>query len=69
MKISIEAYKWDEFILKYWSTPDWQHLRFGQAFYNYFDLHKMKQTKELDMLYNSDNDKASKLIHSMFEIH
>ena len=68
MKISIEAKEWDNFI-EQWSTPDWRHLRFGQAFYNYFNLHKMKQTKELDMLYNSDADEASKLIHSMFEIH
>lgn len=69
MKISIEAKEWDNFI-EQWSTPEWcRNLRFGQAFYNYFNLHKMKQTKELDMLYNSDSDKASKLIHSMFEIH
>ena len=69
MKISIEAKEWDNFI-KQWSTPEWhRNLRFGQAFYNYFNLYKMKQTKELDMLYNSDGDEASKLIHSMFEIH
>ena len=69
MKISIEAKEWDKFI-EQWGTPEWhRNLRFGQAFYNYFNLYKMKQTKELDMLYNSDGDKASKLIHSMFEIH
>jgi len=34
-------------------NEEWQeHLRFGQAFYNYLDLGKMTQTPFHDKLYN-----------------
>jgi len=35
------------------ANEEWQkHLRYGQALYNYLDLHKMNQTPFLDKLYN-----------------
>lgn len=69
MKISIEAKEWDNFI-EQWSTPErHRNLRFGQAFYNYFNLFKMKQTPELEMLYNLDGWKAEKMIREMFDVH
>jgi hypothetical protein len=44
-------------------SPDMRHnLRFGQAFYNYADLHKMTQTPFLDKLYNASFMDAEKMI-------
>lgn len=70
MKISIELYEWNNFITT-WKSDEWQrHLRYGQAFYNYFNLFKMKQTPDLEKLYNTRNDmEARDLIDCMFEIH
>ena len=43
MKMSIEQHEYNNF-LKQWKEPSWhRNLRFGQAFYNYFNLFKMKQ--------------------------
>lgn len=43
MKMSIEQQEYNNF-LKQWNDPSWnRNLRFGQAFYNYFNLFKMKQ--------------------------
>lgn len=69
MKSSIEKAEWDNFI-EQWGTPEWQrNLRYGQAFYNYFNLFKMKQTPELDCLYITHNDfRAGEIIDHIFEI-
>ena len=69
MKMSIEQREYNNF-LKQWNEPSWhRNLRFGQAFYNYFNLFKMKQSPELEMLYNLDDGKAEKMILEMFDIH
>ena len=69
MKMSIEQHEYNNF-LKQWEEPSWhRNLRFGQAFYNYFNLFKMKQTQELEMLYNLDGVEAEKMIREMFDIH
>lgn len=69
MKMSIEQHEYNNF-LKQWKEPSWhRNLRFGQAFYNYFNLFKMKQTPELEMLYNLDGVEAEKMIREMFDIH
>jgi len=49
---------------KIWAkSPGMQrHLRFGQAFYNYANLHKMTQTPFLDKLYNASTEDAEKMI-------
>lgn len=67
MRISIEHREWYNFIDKY--NNEWkEHLRYGQAFYNYFNLFKMKQTPQLEMLYNLDGWKAEKMIREMFDV-
>lgn len=71
LKISISPDKWESF-QKQWQQPWWhRNLRYGQALYNFFDLDKIKDSslqKELDMLYNSDGDKAGVIFWSIFEI-
>lgn len=68
MKMSIEQQEYNNF-LKQWNEPSWhRNLRFGQAFYNHFNLFKMKQTPELEMLYNLDGWKAEKMIREMFDV-
>jgi hypothetical protein len=48
-----------EFCREWNANGDWQkHLRFGQAFFNWANLHKMTQTPWLDKLYNANNTKA-----------
>ena len=42
--------------------------RFGQAFYNHFDLHKMESWKDkLDTLYQQDGQTAVDTINQLFE--
>jgi len=56
---------------KAWSdNEEWQkHLRYGQALYNYLDLHKMNQTPFLDALYNEpDRNKVQVLINSAMDL-
>lgn len=72
LKISISQDKWESF-QKQWQQPEWcRNLRYGQALYNFFDLHKVKDLslqKELNMLYNVSDDKAGDIFWSIFEIH
>ena len=69
LKIIISQDKWESF-QKQWQQPDCgANLRYGQALYNFFDLDKIKDSslqKELDMLYNSDGDKAGVILWSIF---
>lgn len=54
-----------EFYYK-WDCEEFPHLRMGQAFYNYFDLHKMQSDREwFDCLYQADGVEASRLINSI----
>lgn len=39
-----------------------KNLRFGQAFYNFAELHKMTQTPFLDTLYNAPMNIAEKML-------
>ena len=64
MKYTIERREYEKFRENYSD----EHLRYGQAFYNHFNLHKMKQTPALDELYNASNAVAIQLIHQMFEM-
>lgn len=47
-----------------WNKKEYKHLRFGQAFYNYADLHKMTQTPWLEKLYNAKNEEAEMMLLS-----
>ena len=69
MKMSIEQHEYNNFLKQWKEYSRHYKLRFGQAFYNYFDLFKMKQTPELEMLYHLDGVEAEKMILQMFDIH
>lgn len=44
------------------SPDERKHLRFGQAFFNWANLHKMSPSPWLDLLYNADDAKARKML-------
>ena len=55
--------QYKRFLSEEWSKDEIrQHLRLGQAFYNWANLHKMKQTQWLDKLYNADSLIAEAMI-------
>ena len=62
MKLSISQDKWGEFLRKR-NHPDLKrNLRYGQAHYNFFDLHKVHNSilkDNMNVLYNLDREKAS----------
>lgn len=62
MKLSISQDRWEEF-LRQRNHPDWKrNLRYGQALYNFFDLHKVHNSilkDNMNVLYNLDREKAS----------
>ena len=64
MNISKTLY--DEF-KKLWNTGAFPHQRFGQAFYNHFNLHKSHNVPNDAKLYNADNETAEKLISAMID--
>jgi truncated hemoglobin YjbI len=69
MTIPLSRYKQ---FLTWWLSPEAQeerkHLRFGQAFYNYMELHKMQQTPWLDCLYNARDDIALGMIREILDL-
>lgn len=56
---------WKQFQIK-WHNGDYKGLRYGQAFYNHFDLHKSND-KSIERLYNANDLEAQKLIASMID--
>ena len=54
--------------LTLWNQRSFQEQRLGQAFYNYFHLHKLTNHAFLDAFYESDGEKALSMISSIFEI-
>ena len=46
----------------HWARGDYTGLRFGQAFYNHFNLHRLTDQSGLDTLYNATDDAAAKAI-------
>jgi hypothetical protein len=69
MKISIEYDEYERFV-KAFKEGKYSGQRFGQAFYNRFDLHKMNNQKELCKLYELDfNTGAELFIFNFFELH
>jgi hypothetical protein len=63
----IERSAFDEFRNK-WHAGKFQHLRYGQAFYNHFGLHKMSDQDYLGDLYELDGDAARAAIGHLFRI-
>lgn len=68
MSMSIEKAKWEDFCKAY-KTKEYQGQRIGQAFYNYFNLHKMSNQDALNGLYETDGDNAMLLIQELFDFH
>ena len=65
-KMSLESDAYDKFV-KEWYDGGFQGLRFGQAFYNYFFLHKLSDQTGLDKLYNEvSTDKSMGIILDKF---
>lgn len=55
--VYISATSYSEFVREWRQKKDkeWSGLRYGQAFYNYYDMHKMTPRPELNLLYQSDD--------------
>lgn len=54
---------------KNWEKGNYKALRFGQAFYEYFKLHKSNSLTDFDNLYNVETkEEALKIIHKNFLI-
>lgn len=66
MKMQIEKAQYDVFIKKF-NEGDYKCLRYGQAFYNHFNLHKLVNQDALCNLYEKDGEFAVKCIHNVFE--
>ena len=66
----IPSSSFNSFTKEWSSNEDWQkHLRYGQALYNYLELHKMNQTPFLDALYNEPSRiKVQALINSAIDL-
>lgn len=66
--IVIPYSQWRAF-LEHWNTHnEWRaHLRLGQAFYNWANLHKMTQTPWLDKLYNADFDITMDMVNTVMD--
>lgn len=66
MIYDIEAAALREFYQRF-KAGDFPYLRLGQAFFNHFSLHKMKQAPDLDRLYQLDGERAESLIKRLFQ--
>ena len=70
--ISLENNAWISFC-KMFRGGGFPHQRFGQAFFNHFNLHKMQNSVNkltLDRIYNAKSEpEAVQHIFSMFQLH
>jgi len=54
--------------LRLWRGNKFPELRFGQAFYNHFKLHRLADQEQLRNLYEKDGVEARKVIEQVFRI-
>ncbi|WP_110970130.1 hypothetical protein [Pseudomonas huaxiensis] len=66
-KLEIERATYDEF-LALWSQGAFKQQRFGQAFYNFFHLHRLADQTLLNSIYATDGKKALAVISNIFKI-
>ncbi|AOS37828.1 MULTISPECIES: hypothetical protein [Pseudomonas] len=66
-KLEIECATYNDF-LSLWDQGTFDRQRFGQAFYNYFQLHKLDDQSYLSGLHEADGKKARAVISRVFEI-
>jgi hypothetical protein len=50
-----------------WNAGAFKQQRFGQAFYNHFSLHLVKDPKRFGNLYEAGEEEAKRLVHSHFQ--
>lgn len=65
--LELESARYEEF-RALWMQAAFEEQRLGQAFYNYFKLHKLKRQFHLHELYEADGEKALALIQRIFLI-
>ena len=65
--ISIERIEFSHFVMRY-TLGEFGSQRFGQAFFNHFELHKMDKTNNpwLDELWEASIDDAMDIINEHF---
>lgn len=66
-KPSIEKHAYQAFQRK-WNAGDFKGQRYGQAFYDHFNLHKLVNQDALRGLYEKDGEEAINLIKSLFKL-
>ena len=54
------------YFLKEYKNGKYPNQRFGQAFYNYFNLHKVSDQSQFKNLYELDGDNAKIFIYNNF---
>lgn len=64
---SIEKHEYDKFVHQF-ELGKYPSMRFGQAFYTHFHLHKVDDQASLHNLYAKDGDHAKRLINQLFNI-
>ena len=67
-KTSIEKHEFQRFE-KMFKSGKFGAQRYGQAFYDHFNLHKVADQRALKNLYAKDGEHAKNLIKELFEIH
>ena len=65
-KLALEPLAWETFLRK-WGEGGYPHLRFGQAFWNEFNLNKMTDQARFGTLYEASPQVAKKIIEDNFE--
>ncbi|KNH44641.1 hypothetical protein [Pseudomonas lini] len=65
--LEIESAAYNEF-LTLWNQGAFEKQRLGQAFYNYFHLHRLTDQAFLHGLYEADGKKALVVISRLFQI-
>lgn len=68
IQMSIEKEAFDEFSIRF-KKGLYGRQRLGQAFYNYFNLHKLTNQDGLLGLYEKDGSEARALIRHLFDLH
>jgi hypothetical protein len=65
--LEIEVAAYDDFF-GLWNRGMFEKQRLGQAFYNYFRLHRLTDQASLFGLYEADGEKALITISRLFQI-
>lgn len=65
--LEVEKAAYDEFLIQ-WNQDAFQQQRLGQAFYNFFNLHKLADQTLLTDLYEAGGQKATALVSRIFNI-